>query len=106
MLDLSLTLTSTPICATAAVCRICRIGAGSVEVAVTGVDALLLLTEWQHYTVLNWMALAGPVHSPAWLFDASSVTDLNKSEQRLTRVSRTRVDVANCFGRRGGIHQQ
>ena len=75
MLDLSLTLTSTPICATAAVCRICRIGAGSVEVAVTGVDALLLLTEWQHYTVLNWMALAGPVHSPAWLFDASSVTD-------------------------------
>ena len=28
--------------------------AGSVEDAVTGADAVLVLTEWQHYAMLNW----------------------------------------------------
>ena len=49
--------------------------AGSVEEAVTGADAVLVLTEWQHYKVLNWMALAALMRKPAWLFDARAVTD-------------------------------
>jgi UDPglucose 6-dehydrogenase len=49
--------------------------AGSVEDAVTGADAVLVLTEWQHYKVLNWMALAALMRKPAWLFDARAVTD-------------------------------
>ena len=49
--------------------------AGSVEDAVTGADAVLVLTEWQHYKVLNWMALAVLMRKPAWLFDARAVTD-------------------------------
>ena len=47
----------------------------SVEEAVTGADAVLLLTEWQDYRNLNWMALAGRMRKPAWLFDARSVAD-------------------------------
>ena len=47
----------------------------SVEEAVTGADAVLVLTEWQHYKVLNWMALAALMRKPAWLFDARAVTD-------------------------------
>ena len=49
--------------------------AGRVEDAVTGADAVLVLTEWQHYKVLNWMALAALMRKPAWLFDARAVTD-------------------------------
>ena len=49
--------------------------AGSVEEAVTGADAVLVLTEWQNYKDLNWMDLAGRMRKPAWLFDARSVAD-------------------------------
>ena len=34
----------------------------SVEDAVTGADAVLVLTEWQHYRELNWPDLAGRMH--------------------------------------------
>jgi UDPglucose 6-dehydrogenase len=49
--------------------------AGSVEDAVTGGDAVLVLTEWQHYRDLDWMALAARMRKPAWLFDARAVAD-------------------------------
>ena len=49
--------------------------AGSVEEAVMGADAVLVLTEWQHYCDLNWQALSGLMRKPAWVFDARAVTD-------------------------------
>ena len=49
--------------------------AGSVEEAVEGADAVLLLTEWQHYRELNWPDLAGQMRKPAWVFDARAVAD-------------------------------
>jgi len=49
--------------------------AGSVEDAVMGADAVLILTEWQHYRDLNWQALAAQMRKPAWVFDARSVAD-------------------------------
>ena len=49
--------------------------AGSVEDAVMGADAVLVLTEWQHYSDLNWQALAGRMRKPAWVFDARAVAD-------------------------------
>ena len=48
---------------------------GSVEEAVTGADAVLVLTEWQQYRDLNWMDLAGRLRKPAWVFDARAVAD-------------------------------
>ena len=47
--------------------------AASIEAAVTGADAVLVLTEWQHYRDLNWEALAGLMRKPAWVFDARAV---------------------------------
>ena len=47
----------------------------SVDDAVTGADAVLVLTEWQQYSNLNWMSLAGRMRKPAWVFDARAVTD-------------------------------
>ena len=49
--------------------------AGSVEEAVTGADAVLVLTEWQQYRDLNWMDLAGRMRKPAWVFDSRAVAD-------------------------------
>ena len=49
--------------------------AGSVEDAVTGADAVIILTEWQHYRKLNWQALANRMRKPAWVFDARAVAN-------------------------------
>jgi len=49
--------------------------AASAEDAVTGADAVLVLTEWKHYRDLNWQALAARMRKPAWVFDARAVTD-------------------------------
>ena len=47
----------------------------TVEEAVTGADAVLVLTEWHDYRTLNWMCLAGRMRKPAWVFDARAITD-------------------------------
>ena len=47
----------------------------SVEEALTGADAVLVLTEWQDYRNVNWMDLAGRLRKPAWVFDARAITD-------------------------------
>jgi len=47
----------------------------AVEDALAGADAVLILTEWQHYRSLNWEALAPLMRQPAWVFDARSVVD-------------------------------
>ena len=49
--------------------------ARSVEDAVTGADAVLVLTEWQEYRTLDWMSLAARMRKPAWVFDARAITD-------------------------------
>jgi len=52
----------------------------SAEDAVTGADAVLILTEWQHYRQLNWGALAQQMRQPAWVFDARSVVPAHEVE--------------------------
>ena len=47
----------------------------SIEAAVAGADAVLVLTEWSQYRELNWADLAGRMRRPAWLFDARAVAD-------------------------------
>ena len=47
----------------------------SVEEAVAGADAVLILTEWHQYRELNWQELAVRMRHPAWVFDARAVTD-------------------------------
>ena len=47
----------------------------SIEAAVAGVDAVLIMTEWDLYRTLDWDALASRIRRPAWVFDARAVTD-------------------------------
>jgi UDPglucose 6-dehydrogenase len=49
--------------------------ATSIEAAVQGADAVLILTEWQNYRELNWSDLAALMRRPAWVFDARAVAD-------------------------------
>ena len=49
--------------------------AGTIEEAVMGADAVLVLTEWQQYRDLNWISLAGRMRKPAWVFDSRAVVD-------------------------------
>ena len=49
--------------------------ANCVEDAVIGADAVLVLTEWEHYRDLNWQFLATRMRKPAWVFDARAVAD-------------------------------
>ena len=49
--------------------------ASSVEDAVSGADAILILTEWKQYRELHWQKLANLMRSPAWVFDARDVVD-------------------------------
>jgi UDPglucose 6-dehydrogenase len=49
--------------------------ATSIEAAVQGADAVLILTEWQNYRELNWSDLAALMRRPAWVFDARAVVD-------------------------------
>ena len=49
--------------------------AASLEEAVTGADAVLILTEWRQYSDLNWADLAARMRRPAWVFDARAVSD-------------------------------
>jgi len=46
-----------------------------VAEAVAGADAVLILTEWQHYRSLDWATLAPLMRQPAWVFDSRSVVD-------------------------------
>ncbi len=47
----------------------------SVEEALKGADAVLILTEWEEYRRLNWAFLASLMRAPAWVFDTRSVVD-------------------------------
>jgi UDPglucose 6-dehydrogenase len=46
-----------------------------VEQAASGADALLLLTEWDHFARIDWSAVAAAMRQPAWLFDARARAD-------------------------------
>ncbi len=47
----------------------------SLEQGAAGADALLLLTEWQQFSQINWAATAALMRRPAWLFDARGSAD-------------------------------
>ena len=41
-------------------------------------DAILVLTEWEEYSLLDWDLIASKMRKPAWVFDARSILDVNK----------------------------
>ena len=44
----------------------------SIEFALNGADAAIILTEWEEYGKLDWDKISKLMRSPAWVFDARS----------------------------------
>ena len=38
-----------------------------------GADAVVILTEWDEYSYLDWEKISSVLRKPSWLFDARSV---------------------------------
>ena len=51
------------------------LSAHSVEEAVEGADAVVLLTEWSQYKSLDWHDLSRRMRRPAWVFDSRTIVD-------------------------------
>ncbi len=46
--------------------------------AAKDADAILLLTEWEEYSQLNWVKIAKQMRKPAWVFDSRSIINHKK----------------------------
>ena len=44
----------------------------SIDFALTGADAAIVLTEWEEYGKLDWGKISKLMRRPAWVFDARS----------------------------------
>ena len=54
-----------------------------IIISSDGADAIVVLTEWDEYSKINWFAISKKMRKPSWVFDARSI------------VSRTKVLEAN-----------
>ena len=46
-----------------------------IDNAFVNTDAILILTEWEEYTKIDWKEAYKKMRKPAWLFDARSIID-------------------------------
>ncbi len=54
-----------------------------------GADAVLVLTEWQEYSQINWEKVSNKMRKPAWVFDARLIVNAKKvieSNLKLWRI--------------------
>ena len=49
-----------------------------VEESIKGTDAVLVLTEWDEYSKIDWVKVKKSMRSPSWIFDARSILDIEK----------------------------
>ncbi len=45
----------------------------SIYEACEGTDAVIVLTEWDIYSEIDWLKVAGKMRSPSWVFDTRSI---------------------------------
>ena len=46
--------------------------------AAEGADAIVLLTEWENYTKIDWIDIGRRMRKPSWVFDSRSVISKEK----------------------------
>ena len=51
----------------------------SIEEASFGSDALLILTEWEEFSEINWELIANKMRSPSWVFDTRLISNVSES---------------------------
>ena len=48
----------------------------SLEEGFIDADAVLILTEWEEYSKINWESFSNLMRRPAWIFDSRSIIDM------------------------------
>ena len=60
-----------------------------IEKAIEDTDAVVVLTEWEQYSEINWEKVSKTMRKPSWLFDARSITnvkDVNSCNLNVWRI--------------------
>ena len=50
----------------------------NISSASEGADAIVVLTEWEEYSLIDWVAISKRMRKPAWVFDARSIISQKK----------------------------
>ena len=53
----------------------------SIDNASQGADALIILTEWDEFKILDWMKISKLMRSPSWIFDTRLITDTSQAHK-------------------------
>ncbi len=43
-----------------------------------GADAIIILTEWNEYSLIDWKLLSNSMRKPSWVFDSRSIVNIDK----------------------------
>ena len=46
--------------------------------AVVNSDAIILITDWEEYTNLNWQKISNLMRKPSWVFDTRAILEPKK----------------------------
>ena len=49
--------------------------------AVEGADSVVVLTEWEEYSSINWEEVSKKMRKPGWVFDTRNIVDQLKVEK-------------------------
>ena len=49
-----------------------------ITISSDGADAIVVLTEWDEYSKINWFAISKKMRKPSWVFDARSIVSRKK----------------------------
>ena len=61
----------------------------SIYEAANGADALVVLTEWEEYSTIDWEIISKKMRNPAWIFDSRSILvkeKINKTNLNFWRI--------------------
>ena len=50
----------------------------SIYEAVKGADAIVVLTEWEEYSRLDWELISTLMRQPAWIFDSRYIVNVDE----------------------------
>jgi UDPglucose 6-dehydrogenase len=75
----------------------------SAQDACDGADAVVVLTEWEQFSQLNWCELASQMRRPAWVFDTRGVVNIQAVQAAGLRL--WRLGVASPLTSHSHVHR-
>ena len=54
--------------------------------AIEKSDAIVILTEWEEFKLLNWKRVSSIMRSPSWIFDTRSIININAAQKEGLKI--------------------